>query len=509
MTIKRRYSLPNCTLTLEGMSSEETTHFTQEQRPLLSILLNAECHFVDSQQLISGGIEFFESLVQAISAYTQEFLSGIRHPDGQHHKSGLVRVERIVEKDLHRITCHSSDSTGEANRPLQVSLTTVELFDLVEAMDQCLADNRTLPGLVVASQPVSRRYRKADQSKRERLLPPVLGFGSLLAAGLALFLMPVPEIMPPEPVQRESTSESINGDDGEGLTRENGLEGTITPPEEGETPSSLGSDGDTSLEEGEISSSPGSDGDTSSLDSDIPATEEAIALSPEEIEQVLASAAEINNANELYYIQKYLRSKMYRTWNERGGFGGKLHYQVSAARDGSVLAYEPVKGTTGSADSFTPLPDLRYIPTNQDVANQESIAKFLVAFTDSGVIEISPWWGFESQPTFKSDITDTSKVQELSQKLRQTILDDWNGNTSSRRGLVYRVAVTEAGEIADYDYVNQAASDHLQEVPFPDIVKPETAGIGISQSASVIPQKPLAQFRVVFKPGGVLEISSW
>ncbi len=502
MTIKRRYSLPNCTLTLEGMSSEETTHFTQEQRPLLSILLNAECHFVESQQLISGGIEFFESLSQAISAYTQEFLSGIRHPDAHHHQSGLVRVERIVEKDLHRITCHSSDSTGDVNRPIQVSLTTVELFDLVEAMDQCLADNRTLPGLAVNLQPVSRRYRKADQSKRERIIPPALGFGTLLAAGLALFLMPVPEVMPPEPVQRESTSESINDDHGGGSTSENGLEGTTTPPEEGETPSSLNSDGDTSSEEGETTS-------PTTSDSDLPATEEAIALSPEEIEQVLASAAEINNPNELYYIQKHLRSKMYSTWDTRGGFGGKLHYQVSAARDGSVLAYEPVKGTNASADSFTPLPNLRYIPTNQDVANQESIAKFLVAFTDSGVIEISPWWGFESQPTFKSDITDSNKLKELSQKLRQTILDDWNGSTSYRKGLVYRVAVTQAGEIADYDYVNQAASDYLPEVPFPDLVKPETAGIGTSESASVIPQKPLAQFRVVFKPGGVLEISPW
>ncbi|MBD0309990.1 MAG: DUF4335 domain-containing protein, partial [Microcoleus sp. T1-bin1] len=43
MTIRRQYSLPNCTLVLEGLSDGSAAS-QLEIRPVLSILMSAECY---------------------------------------------------------------------------------------------------------------------------------------------------------------------------------------------------------------------------------------------------------------------------------------------------------------------------------------------------------------------------------------------------------------------------------------------------------------------------------
>ncbi|MDB9484098.1 DUF4335 domain-containing protein, partial [Dolichospermum circinale CS-537/05] len=73
MNIQRKYSLPNCTLLLEGLSDMTRTAGNQggiapnfqDLRPELSILVNAECYLSSHTQPIVGGREFFESLVTA------------------------------------------------------------------------------------------------------------------------------------------------------------------------------------------------------------------------------------------------------------------------------------------------------------------------------------------------------------------------------------------------------------------------------------------------------------
>ncbi|MFM6310576.1 MAG: DUF4335 domain-containing protein, partial [Dolichospermum sp.] len=75
MNIQRKYSLPNCTLILEGLSDITRTANFQDLRPELSILVNAECYLSGNTQPIVGGREFFESLVTAVSNYVQEVLA--------------------------------------------------------------------------------------------------------------------------------------------------------------------------------------------------------------------------------------------------------------------------------------------------------------------------------------------------------------------------------------------------------------------------------------------------
>ena len=72
MTIRRQYSLPNCTLVLEGLSDGSAAS-QLDLRPVLSILMSAECYVTGLGEPLSGGREFFESLVRAVSSYAQEF----------------------------------------------------------------------------------------------------------------------------------------------------------------------------------------------------------------------------------------------------------------------------------------------------------------------------------------------------------------------------------------------------------------------------------------------------
>jgi hypothetical protein len=78
-------------------------------------------------------------------------------------------------------------------------LTTVQLFDLVEAVDQFIADRHTLPDFSLTLQPLSRRYRQPDEPFVQRAVPATLGAISLAIFAAALYVLPIPEVRKPEP----------------------------------------------------------------------------------------------------------------------------------------------------------------------------------------------------------------------------------------------------------------------------------------------------------------------
>lgn len=212
MTIQRKYSLPNCTLTLEGLSA--STNGTQSQdsvRPVLSILVSAECRFANIKKSISGGRDFFESLVTTVSAYAQEFLSQVNHPEAHDRDSGLVQLQK-VDANRHRLIVQpemkeqaSGVDNGSPPVPIEIDLTTVQLFDLVEAVDQFFADSQTLPDMSLQLAPVSRRFTRSGQQLVKQAVPATVGTTSLALAAIAFFLVPVPEVQrPPEPRSQNS-----------------------------------------------------------------------------------------------------------------------------------------------------------------------------------------------------------------------------------------------------------------------------------------------------------------
>ncbi len=208
MTIRRQYSLPNCTLVLEGLSetTDEGSEPVSGQQPM-SILVNAECHFTGSNQLLSGGRVFFENLVKTVSAYAQELLSGLPHPQESHNDSMLVRIETLPAENLHRLTLESEKENDQDKTVIE--LNTVELFDLVEAIDQFFADSTTLPDLNLTLAPVSKRYRQPEEPLVERVMPAALGVTGLALAAAAFFLIPSPQVPEPKPKETSSPTQTV------------------------------------------------------------------------------------------------------------------------------------------------------------------------------------------------------------------------------------------------------------------------------------------------------------
>ncbi len=195
MTIRRQYSLPNCTLVLDGLSDSSSNPSIPDSRPLMSSLFNAECHFVGHEQPLFGGRDFLTSLVATVSNYAQEFLSGIPHPVQPQVKS-LVTLVRGDRENIHHLQATldspGSNSTGETT---QVDLSTVQLFDLLEAIDQFLADRRTLPDIMIPLQPISRA---SAQPISTQAVPAGLGLASLVVAGLIGYSLPTPPVSAPK-----------------------------------------------------------------------------------------------------------------------------------------------------------------------------------------------------------------------------------------------------------------------------------------------------------------------
>ena len=203
MTIKRQYSLPNCKLVLEGLENNSTPG-------LISILVNAECHF-ENQPSITGGKVFFEHLLSAVNAYAQEFLSGLPHPQTRKEESDLISIVKIPDHELHRLTWQKSPDNEQDKS--EIDLSTVQFFDLVEAIDQFSADSSTLPELTVDLEPLSQRYRLTEEPTTQKVIPLALGVASLAIVAIAVSFLPIPEVRRPEPQPQanptENTTETI------------------------------------------------------------------------------------------------------------------------------------------------------------------------------------------------------------------------------------------------------------------------------------------------------------
>ncbi|MGL5806199.1 MAG: DUF4335 domain-containing protein [Xenococcaceae cyanobacterium] len=211
MTIKRQYSLPNCTLILEGLSDNSVD--SNSTTGLMSILVNAECHFLGSNKVLSGGRVFFESLVKSVSVYAQEFLSGLHHPQPSKDNSNLVHIAKMGDINRHRLTLlpesSSENSTQTPSQQVEVDLTTVQLFDLMEAIDQFFADSRTLPDLALNLRPLSKRHRQAEEPFVQRATPAAVGIAGLAAFAFAFSLIPPPAIRKPEPKPQVNPSQTL------------------------------------------------------------------------------------------------------------------------------------------------------------------------------------------------------------------------------------------------------------------------------------------------------------
>ncbi|MEG4494235.1 DUF4335 domain-containing protein [Microcoleus sp. D3_18_C4] len=390
MTIRRQYSLPNCTLVLEGLSDGSAAS-QLDLRPVLSILMSAECYVTGIGEPLSGGREFFESLVRAVSSYAQEFMSGVHYPDRYGPNVGMVQLHRI-DGNVHRLTVLPA-STGSATQidqktelSAKVDLTTVQLFDLVEAIDQFFADTQTLPELSLQLTPISRRYIKSAEPLAKRTLPAVVGVSSLALAAMAFFLVPVPEVQRQrDPVPQPNPAGQNQGTPnpgGSGSPNPN-----PTPPADGLLP------GNQTPNAESISPTPIPAPQPDASPSATPQSSTSPESTPSPVAEGLASpdvaALPITDPGEIDLLRGKLSQQIDGVVKNQPPVDAELVYRVSVAPDGAIVGYKP-ENSAAVERSETPLSELLYKPIGTRPP-AEPLADFRVVLAPDGKVQVTPW----------------------------------------------------------------------------------------------------------------------
>jgi hypothetical protein len=441
MSIRRQYSLPNCTLILDGIGDGQRAN---EVRPLMSTLVNAECHISGQKKPLTGGIDFFQQLINAVSNYTQELLSKFVTPPSA-QQVGKVRLEKGQE---HRLIAHSEQ--GEVDW----QLTTVQLFDLTEAIDQFLADGSTLPNLQVGIRPAPRAAKGVSSPQAA---PIGLGLSGLAATALAFYLVPTPGKILPSVQEEKATP----------VTKTSDKSATKPPIDSPVTPTAS------------PSVSPSSNPDESK----------------KPVEQSAVEPQVNENPTQVAFIERKLRREISQKWEDRKGIPDKLEYTLTADQEGKLVSYAPKNAVAESKKDIIPLPKMVTADTEKvepDQAPAKKTANFTVSFTPNGAIEIKRDKLLAGNPTNGKAIADTEQVKSLAKDIESKV------KLAAAPTFTNRVAADESGAIVDYNPINGAAFDHEKETPLPVVTKYD--------AAAASGEKPLAQYIVTYRPDGKVDI---
>ncbi|MBE9030813.1 DUF4335 domain-containing protein [filamentous cyanobacterium LEGE 11480] len=510
MTIQRQYSLPNCSLTLDGFGDGSSS--PSDLRPVMSILTNAECSLI-GQSAIRGGKDFFEGLIATVSLYAQEVLSGIRVPaadDGNH----AVHLERLGP-DQHQLTFAPED--GE---PQTLELNTVQLFDLVEAIDQFIADAQTLPQWSLGLKPASKKFAPQEPLTKQAV-PLAAGLGSLVLASVVFAAMPIAQIKQPNDLVFTPTEQT-------------------TKKKDEQQPSD------------KPSGTSNSESQTTKVNSTTAESQPNQAAAP-------TKTAQISDPEELKKLQNKLEKELQGSFNPDTPVTEVVAYKVLLGQDGKILDFEPENGAATSLVNQTPLPDLRYKPVEGGTTNEEPLASFRAEFTPEGAVRVQPVTddgtaqsgtnqtsstreavksatiqpsdaatgtqpastetASKNQPndaaksttdtTAQSSASDNgairqrSKLVELQKQIYNQVDKSWKApnGVAFQENLTFSVRADAGGKILDYVPYDQAAGNYKGETPLPDL--------GKEGDLNQAPDGDYARFKVVFKPNGQLEVNPW
>ena len=203
MNVRKQYSRPNCNLVLAGF--DENADSVESE--IISILTSAECNFTASNQKLTGGRTFLENLASAVNNYAQGFLSGLVHPQVQQQDYPQIEVTTEEPSRRHRITLKSKPE--ESAQEQSVTLTTTELFDLVDAIDLLFADRTTLPDVNQDIEVIGKRFRQSEEPLGQRAVPLFTGVLSLAATAGLFFMLPIPEARRPDSILQTAPTETI------------------------------------------------------------------------------------------------------------------------------------------------------------------------------------------------------------------------------------------------------------------------------------------------------------
>jgi hypothetical protein len=473
MTIQRQYSLPNCTLTLEGFADGSNSN-PFELRPVMSILTSAECRLM--QQVLRGGKDFLDELMTTVSHYAQEVLSGIHVP--RENPTNIVSLKRLGP-DQHELSFTPENATAQT-----ATLNTVQLFDLVEAIDQFIADTQTLPTWSPGLRPASKRFAPREPMSKQAV-PLATGIGSLILAAAAFAAIPTPQIKPPSDLTYGAATTTTTA--------------AASP-----------------------SASPAASASPNPSPNASPAASPSAATSdPGKANPSAEGLPEITDPQAIGQLGNELEKQLQTGLKPDAKITQPVSYRVSVGKDGRILGYRPESPTATDFVNQTPLPKLAFIPAPGSPPETEPLGSFRATFQPDGKITVTPWNAptpiASASPTATPSpsptatpsssasptagpIVDVVQLKALQPKLYDTIDAQWK-TARFKENVTYLVRVDGEGKIIDYSPNDQPATDALAETPLPALGKP------IAGDAK--PSGSYASFKVVFTPEGRLQINPW
>jgi hypothetical protein len=380
MTVKRQYILPNCNLTLEGLTAGD------EADPMspLTVLLNSEFMFPALGETLSGGREFLEHMWLTVSEYAQSILSGIPRPTGDSFQEGKLVTLLPTENQRHQLQAKVTNANGDTTVK-KLDLTSVQLFDLMEALDQLVADTLTLPDMTLSLSPLHRRYARPLEPTSQKAAPIALGLSALAASAAVLFMVPVPEVEPHRTTKDQEASLSATEDASPETP-------TPAPPAEsdslpaGSNPQDSEADAiaPTSPEAAETEPTPTTPRSIEDLADATGPVEAATALTR------LSTAPSITDSEALDDLAENLETDLEEALPDPVGFTEPLIYRVAVSEMGDLLGYKYESDAALLNVALTPLPTLTYIPVDPTAARQEPVAQFRITFEPDGTVQVQP-----------------------------------------------------------------------------------------------------------------------
>ena len=382
MTVQRQYTLPNCSLMVEGLSGGDDT----DPMAPLTVVLNTEFTFPGITDTLSGGREFLEALAKTVSVYAQSIMSGIPYPMAEAMTESHPVMLKPEANHRHQLIADVADSTGNATRKT-LTLSTVQVFDLMEAVDQLLADTQTLPDMTLQLAPLHRRYVRPAEPVTKRVGPPAAGLSALVASAALLFIVPVPSPPPEREVETQDQETSA--------LVENGTNGT--PTAEG-TPAAGETSGIDEAPGSGAANSESTDASTSEV-SPVPETSESspAQLTPS-LDPVSAAAAlnrvsqapEITDPDLVERLEAQLEDTLGDELPDPVPFEESLVYRVAVSESGDLLGYKYENDAAIVNVNSTPLPTLTFVPVDPEQTVEEPIAQFRVTFEPDGEVTADP-----------------------------------------------------------------------------------------------------------------------
>lgn len=386
MTAQRQYILPNCNLVIEGLVTGEESDPTSP----LTVVLNSECTFPGTTDRLSGGREFLNALVKTVSDYAQSLLSGVPYPLDEKPTAAQPVTLQLTDQQRHQLVATIANVDG-AETQTTINLNSVQLFDLVEAVDQLLADTFTLPDMSLQVTPLNRRHARPAEPVTQRVIPAAVGVSALAAASVLLFMVPVPEFEP-QRRQNEAQSELEQLEDlVEAESANLAEQGGASPDADADTEAIETADEDETTADVDTDTEAAGDSDAETREDNAGADNEevvgpvaaGIALGR------LSTAPAIADDDALDDLASDVEATLESALEELAddaAFDEVLIYRIAVSEDGEILGYKYENDAALENIDDTPLPRLTFIPVDAESAIDEPIAQFRITFTPSGTV---------------------------------------------------------------------------------------------------------------------------